>query len=391
MSVKILQGDNREVLKTLPDESVHCCVTSPPYWGLRSYCAEGTPEKQYEIGLESTPEAYVAELVAVFREVKRVLRGDGTLWLNLGDSYAGSGKGSNPDGTPHPSTLLSKSGTNRGCVNGTHLPQKAGDIGLNPKDLVGIPWRVAFALQQPYYSGKILREQDRIWLACAIEAEGCLFIHKRKAGQSNGQGYHRQNDNYGPGLEVANTSLAFVERCKEITGLGTICSQSPNQNHRRKQTIYRWNVRTLECRDIIREVYPYLIGKQHQARLLLSCPPSGEDADKAHRSLMLLHNGYDALIDFPPPASLFEKGYYLRQDIIWNKCNPMPESVTDRCTKSHEYIFLLSKSARYFYDAAAIAEPAIYAQTEKSFSTPYNNLAQWEEQQRAMNAPARLQ
>ena len=86
--IKILNGDCREVLKTLPDCSVHCCVTSPPYFGLRDYGCAG------QIGLESTPDAYVAELVAVFREVRRVLRDDGTLWLNLGSSYWG-GKGSN--------------------------------------------------------------------------------------------------------------------------------------------------------------------------------------------------------------------------------------------------------------------------------------------------------
>ena len=189
---KIIQGDCLEVLKSLPDGIINTCITSPPYYGLRDYGVEG------QIGLEETPDAYVQRLVEVFREVKRVLRDDGTLWLNLGDSYAGSGKGSNPDGTPHPSTLASKSGTNRGCVNGKNLPQKANKIGLKPKDLIGIPWRVAFALQ----------------------------------------------------------------------------------------------------------------------------------AD----------------------------GWYLRQDIIWHKPNPMPESVTDRCTKSHEYIFLLSKSQKYHYDNEAIRE-----------------------------------
>jgi DNA modification methylase len=178
--IQILQGDCREVLKTLPDCSVHCCVTSPPYFGLRDYGCAG------QIGLESTPDAYVAELVAVFREVRRVLRDDGTLWLNLGDSYSGSGKG--------PAGNLGKTHNER------EIKQTSGIVpdGLKPKDLIGIPWRVAFALQ----------------------------------------------------------------------------------------------------------------------------------AD----------------------------GWYLRQDIIWHKPNPMPESVTDRCTKAHEYIFLLSKSPRYYYDAEAVKE-----------------------------------
>lgn len=157
--VTILQGDCRNVLKTLPDGSVNCCVTSPPYYGLRDYGVDG------QIGLEQTPDAYVAELVAVFAQVKRVLRDDGTLWLNLGDGYA-----SFRDGTS-----------------------------VKHKDLIGIPWMVAFALR----------------------------------------------------------------------------------------------------------------------------------AD----------------------------GWYLRQDIIWHKPNPMPESVTDRCTKAHEYVFLMSKSATYHCDMEAIKDP----------------------------------
>jgi DNA modification methylase len=188
----ILQGDSREVLKTLPDCSVHTCITSPPYLGLRDYNVEG------QMGLEENPEGYVKEMVNLFREVRRVLRDDGTLWLNLGDSYAGSGRGRNADGTAWVKAGDgSKQASNRGAIAGKLVDVDWGD--LKSKDLIGIPWRVAFALQ----------------------------------------------------------------------------------------------------------------------------------AD----------------------------GWYLRQDIIWHKPNPMPESVTDRCTKAHEYIFLLSKSPRYFFDHEAIKEP----------------------------------
>jgi hypothetical protein len=195
--VTIHNGDCLEVLRTLPDESVQCCVTSPPYWGLRDYGHDG------QIGLESTPEAYVGRMVEVFREVRRVLREDGTLWLNLGDSYAAS------TGVQTFQPQQSRNGQ-QGVVGPRDKHPSASranlssykDFGsLKPKDLVGIPWRVAFALQ----------------------------------------------------------------------------------------------------------------------------------AD----------------------------GWYLRQDIIWHKPNPMPESVTDRCTKSHEYVFLMAKSQRYYYDAEAIAEDAI--------------------------------
>lgn len=186
----IIVGDCLETLRRLPDQSVHTCVTSPPYFGLRDYGHDG------QIGLEPTPDEFVAALVEVFREVRRVLRDDGTLWLNLGDSYAAN------RGHQVPSTLMNGDNTNRAQA-GAGKGMKASAIGLKEKDLIGIPWRVAFALQ----------------------------------------------------------------------------------------------------------------------------------AD----------------------------GWYLRQDIIWHKPNPMPESVRDRCTKAHEYIFLLSKSPRYYFDAEAIKEPAVHA------------------------------
>ena len=187
--INILQGDWIEQLKTLDSDSVQCCVTSPPYWGLRDYGVAG------QLGLEKTPEEYVEKIVAGFREVKRVLRDDGTLWLNLGDSYNANYRGG---GTENASK---KQNSNHGTID--FMNTKPNNIPrLKQKDLVGIPWRVAFALQ----------------------------------------------------------------------------------------------------------------------------------AD----------------------------GWYLRQDIIWAKPNPMPESVTDRCTKSHEYIFLLTKSARYYYDNEAIKEEAAF-------------------------------
>ena len=184
-------GDCRESMRRMIAEGVRVqmCVTSPPYWGLRDYGHPG------QLGLEPTPAEYVANMVEVFRLVRELLADDGVLWLNLGDSYAGSGKGGNPEGSQWSGFVGNKDREQSAKASKPIVPD-----GLKPKDLCGIPWRVAFALQ----------------------------------------------------------------------------------------------------------------------------------AD----------------------------GWYLRQDIIWAKPNPMPESVTDRCTKSHEYIFLLSKRERYYYDAAAIAEPA---------------------------------
>lgn len=180
---RVLRGDCREVLRTLPDSSVQTCVTSPPYYGLRDYGIDG------QIGLEQSPDEYIAQMTQVFREVRRVLRDDGTLWLNLGDSYSAGGRGGGAEGSL-------QSGNKGSTTGAVFAPWKV--QGYKEKNLLGIPWRVAFALQ----------------------------------------------------------------------------------------------------------------------------------AD----------------------------GWYLRQDIIWHKPNPMPESVTDRCTKAHEYIFLLSKSARYHFDNNAISE-----------------------------------
>ena len=178
------QGDCLDVMRGMDAGSVNCCVTSPPYFGLRDYGVAG------QLGLEPTPEEYVAKMVLVFREVRRVLRDDGTLWLNLGDSYARGFGGGSPG---------AKSSSNVG----SYASRQAGRVpdGMKGKDLIGIPWMVAFALR----------------------------------------------------------------------------------------------------------------------------------AD----------------------------GWYLRSDIIWHKPNPMPESVRDRPTKAHEYLFLLTKSERYFYDAAAVAEQAV--------------------------------
>lgn len=178
----IHQGDCLAVMRSFPEKSINCCVTSPPYYGLRDYGVDG------QMGLEATPQEYVSKMVEVFREVRRVLRDDGTLWLNLGDSYASSG-GEREYGSSD-SGVGRGPGTRRHNVLVSHQKQK---------DLIGIPWRVAFALQ--------------------------------------------------------------------------------------------------------------------------------------------------------------EDGWYLRSDIIWHKPNPMPESVTDRPTKGHEYVFLLAKSKKYYYDNEAIKEP----------------------------------
>lgn len=151
LDYKILNGDAEEMLKTLPDNYVRTCVTSPPYYGLRDYGVDG------QIGLEETPDEYINNLVTVFREVRRVLADDGTLWVNIGDSYAGSGKGRNADGTHQEG---GKQGTNKGTIEGSL--KKTVIAGCKQKDLIGIPWMLAFALRA---DGWYLR-QDIIWHKC---------------------------------------------------------------------------------------------------------------------------------------------------------------------------------------------------------------------------------
>ncbi len=195
VTVTLYRGDCLDVLKRFPAASVNCVVTSPPYWGLRDYGVAG------QLGLEATPDEFIAKMVAMFREVWRVLRDDGTLWVNMGDSYAAGAIGGSKVGLRNTLQTGSPSGyhTRPKTENERARPRPLA-AGLKPKDLVGIPWRLAFALQ----------------------------------------------------------------------------------------------------------------------------------AD----------------------------GWCLRSDIIWHKPNPMPESVTDRPTKSHEYVFLLAKSERYYFDAKAVREKA---------------------------------
>ena len=127
----IIQGDALDVLKTLEDESINCCVTSPPYYNLRDYGCEG------QIGLEKNPEEYIQKLVEIFREVKRVLKKDGTLWVNIADSYAGSGKGQNKDGIAKKETFSKVQKGNEGSIGG--VLAKTQSDSCKPKDMIGIP------------------------------------------------------------------------------------------------------------------------------------------------------------------------------------------------------------------------------------------------------------
>ncbi len=328
----------------------------------RSECGKcGAKRVDQQIGLEETPDEWCARLVAVMREARRVLRSDGVCWIEVGDTYNGGGTANNGNGG-----IVTGKGPRLGGPDHRSRKRSAEDE-LKHKDLVGAPWLLAKALRDPYYTGSIKREGDRVWLAAMVDAEGCIQIHRRKAGtptystfdriDGTTAVYTRQNDSFQMKIEISNTSRRIMDRIVELAG-GNCDTKQEAGTHGRKQTIYRWTLTSDKAKAFLREIYPYLIGKKHEARLALGCPSSGQDATNAWQALKLLHAGSETTVDFPAPPSLYEAGWFLRSDCIWARRppNPMPESVTDRPTKAHSYVFLLTKAARYFYDADAIRE-----------------------------------
>lgn len=354
MTHLLLQGDARHI--PLADESVNCVITSPPYYGLRDYGVEG------QLGLEPTPDEYVAHMVEVFREVRRVLKPTGVLFLNLGDSYAGSNCGSNDH---REKTGLGAAPTTKYKGQKPGLPD-----GLKPKDLVGIPWMVARALQAPYYTGQIRAERDRVWLAAMIDAEGsiCGFTSVRKDTGDTRTGVH---------VQITNSNMALLNEAGRIWPASISEHDRPGEGHLGLMDTFRWIAHDVNKKSVLMaEIYPYLVGKRKQALLAWNFFEMSKDAKHLGKSpeagaihekrawivaaLSELNHLRD--VDIPDwckePPSLYEPGFYLRSDVIWHKPNPMPESVTDRPTKAHEYVFLLTKSARYFWDAEAVKEPA---------------------------------
>jgi DNA modification methylase len=366
---EIKQGDWIDVLRTLPDESVQCCTTSPPYWGLRDYGVEG------QLGLERTPEEYVAKMVEGFREIRRVLRNDGVLWLNLGDSYSSGGRATQVAPTLRSAGKDACGGKQEYLNNFAVRPGTPDNC--KAKDLIGIPWAVAAAMRDPYYSGKIKRERDRVWMAAIIDAEGsiCGFNYQRpdhtETHRSIRTGIH---------ITITNSSMLMLDEAQRIWRTSRSEHNRHGRGHLGKLDTFRWIPHGIENKMLlIRELYPYLIVKQRQAMVAYTLLSFMTDAkrlgktperfdvwEKRKRLTEILSSlNQQRSVDLPDwliePPSVTEPGWYLRQDIIWSKPNPMPESVRDRCTKSHEYIFLMSKSERYYYDQAAIAESSVTA------------------------------
>jgi hypothetical protein len=364
-------GDVRDVLLELPDESVHCVVTSPPYWGLRDYGTGiwegGEPDCEHavrqdahvesstlgggkkssgdqregfketcprcgaqrldqQLGLEPTPDAYVQTMVDVFREVRRVLRRDGTCWLNLGDSY-----------NAHPGTKGRNSLNNLDSFGGYELGHGLGRVkSLKPKDLVGIPWSLAKALQAPYYTGRITSESDRVWLAATIDGEGtiCGTTHTRKD-----DGRTRTM----PQVFITNSSQAMLDEAQRIWPTSQSEHSRPGNGHLGTADVYRWIVHGIENKTmLLRELYPHLIVKKKQAFLAYNLLILMADAKRLGKSsqaqevrdkrehlcrlMSRLNHAED--VDPPswcmPPEGMWERGWFLRSEIIWAKLDRTP-------------------------------------------------------------------
>lgn len=382
--VVIRVGDALEQLRAMPDGSVHMICTSPPYWSLRDY---GHPD---QLGLEATPDEYVDKLVAVFREARRVLRHDGTLWLNLGSSYV-SDRGENQrnsgrnvgfnerwHGSGKTDKLVKSSESRDAAVK---RRANASDFGLKAKDLCAVPWMVGLALQQPYHVGPIKNPTDRAWLAGLVDGDGCLGIRKQRGKEEH------HNETYIPYLTVSMTDPIALERCVAITGMGRInVKHRPgDEDHRKiinRRTYYTWRLDGQCASSVIRDIYEFLVIKKVNAQVVytmndslkwgrptrnIPVPPDIMEKRRYLYTCAKALNQREEIIlpelqEVPPST---EPGWWLRSDICWRKTASLPESVEDRPSKSHEYILLLSKSSSYFYDMEAVREATAGADTRQ--------------------------
>lgn len=343
MSVRVITGDCREVLATLPAESVQCCVSSPPYHGLRQYLPEGHPEAAKEIGLEQSPQEYVAQLVAVFREVKRVLREDGTLWLNLGSSYASS-----RDIRP---SLSRRPPHDPSCgIHGRALEDcLAPDFvcsGQDDEPLVG----------SDFHRGRIADNA-----LSSVEAVALLCTTAR---DNEPPGCAPASPAVSPRVSRASKAHASFRRDRAVcvpSGAASACQPLPLTSSAESPQSSRMSACTCGTAASAR---PSSDGKWGKASSEKACgDPSCHGSCGicwAYLAIPLLKFKQKDMIDIPALVALALQadGWYLRSEIIWAKPNPMPSSVRDRPTCAHEQVFLLAKSGRYFYDAAAIAEPS---------------------------------
>lgn len=278
MSVSILQGDCRATLATLPACSVNCCVTSPPYFGLRSYLPERHPLKYLEMGMEESPDEFVAELVGVFREVRRVLRDDGTLWLNIGDSYASNAGGYSETGSRGATSMPSiGAGTMAAVQKGRRRKPLEG---LKPKDLIGIPWMLAFALRA---DGWYLR-QDIIWHKPNAMPEStkdrCTKAHEHLFLLSKSGRYHFDNEaitepaSYPEGAGNTKAYDVSGQRDGENANIGGGIHKIGGRETRNKRSV--WTVPTAPYKEAHFATFPPAL---IEPCILAGCPAGGTVLD----------------------------------------------------------------------------------------------------------------
>jgi len=369
--ITVRHGDCRDVLRAMPDKSVHCCVTSPPYFGLRDYGHAS------QIGLEAAPDAYVAEMVAVFREVRRVLRDDGILFLNLGDSYFGGGGGGGSKG--------SKQQTNNGSLIPGHTrggSRRAAVCDTSDKEPEGsqangcLCGSLCDVCRQAYRLGISHNGSRRV---PTPEASISLPSHARKELLN---GHLPTSDFVHPAGHSVNAIPYPALRPAPAAGQLRASHQSTQPEFSQQRPANSrpsdMSLECLVCGRSLADCAPVSAGTLGAHEEISDCnqdtasPYEGPGRsnrcicecclpDEPYVGLTTASLKSKDLIGIPwrVAFALQADGWYLRQDIIWSKPNPMPESVTDRCTKAHEYIFLMSKSARYHYDADAIAEYAL--------------------------------
>lgn len=346
---KIHTGDCLDLLRQMDTNSIDCCITSPPYYNLRDYSHDG------QIGLEKTPDEYIKKLVEVFSQIKRILKPEGTLWLNLGDSYVGGG-GAPGSWVDNRQTESLKGGSPNRRV-----------AGYKSKDLIGIPWMLAFALRSPQEEHLIESVIDRAYIAGLIDGEGCITILRTKSS-------HCDSYSYPPIVQVRMCDVEAIDYFAGLVGVNRSNAELYNsQKNANQRPSYTVKATAQKAMDLIADIYPYLHVKRKQAiiaynhqllRNETNCQPRPRKQIEKEEFCKEIINKLNQreLVDIPgwmiEPKFKIEPGWYLRQDCIWHKPNPMPESVKDRCTKAHEYIFLLSKSSKYYYNYEAMLEEA---------------------------------
>lgn len=316
------------------------------------------------IGLEPTFEEHLQNMVDVFSQVRRVLREDGTCWLNYGDAYAGSGRGSGD------TSIGTVQRGNKGAHNLKHYI--AGSSPGKPKDLILMPFRIAMALQQPVHTGPIKKDVDRAWLAGLVDGDGTIGIRISKPRKEFPT---QKNPTFVPYLAVSLTDTVALERCKEITGLGNINlkgrgGKAGSRGIHIRKDFFSWRLDGQVASKVIRDIYPYLVIKQNQAKIVYALNRSlantvpftsvPEKVVKYRTELYELNKLCNQRKDFDMPnlpsvKPNEEPMFYVRSHIVISKKNPMPESVKDRPTCAHEELFLLTKSPKYYYDWMAVS------------------------------------